>query len=466
MEPGEVVAGKYRLDSLLARGGMGTVWCARHLALDVDVALKLMMPDIASSAEQRARFEREAKSAAQLKSPHVVQIHDYGVDGDVPYIVMELLEGEDLGVRLRRRKRFSPSEAAVILSQVGRGLRKAHDMGVVHRDLKPANIFLAKVDEDEVVKLLDFGIARASKVLVTSETTATGEILGSPPYMSPEQVRGHKTIDHRTDQWSLGVVLYRILTGRLPFESEVPGDLVVRICVESPPAPSSLMPDPPPGIDAFFERVFQRDLDKRFPGVREMVDAFLEIAAPGMERTRTADSTMGLRGAYQRSPPQTPVTAPPSMRDVQPSAPSEVPASLPRVEAATLTSGATSVPSRPPSRGSARLIAAGIASAVVAAIVATIVLGRRPDVAGAMTGSPELSPPSPVTVVPTAPAPEPVQVERPAPSAGVTSVPVVSPATAVPAATATASSTAAPAVNPSPAKPRPRPKADPMSEWR
>jgi eukaryotic-like serine/threonine-protein kinase len=279
MTTGEVIAGKYRLSGMLAHGGMGSVWRARHLLLDVDVAVKLMAPTLATSADQRARFAREAKAAAQIKSPHVVQIHDYGLDGDTPYIVMELLEGEDLGARLRREKRLTPAIAATILTQLGRGLRKAHDMGIVHRDIKPANIFFARGDDDEVVKLLDFGIARAMTSTATGETTNTGEIIGSPPYMSPEQVRGQKSLDHRTDQWSLGVVLYRMLTGRLPFQSDQAGDLLVKICTEDAPPPSSHTLELAPEIDRFFARVFQRDPGARFASVRALVEAFTEAVA-------------------------------------------------------------------------------------------------------------------------------------------------------------------------------------------
>jgi serine/threonine-protein kinase len=279
MEAGHVIAGKYKLSAMLARGGMGAVWRARHLGLDVDVAVKLMTPLLASSQEQRVRFTREAKAAAQLKSPHVVQIHDHGLDGDTPYIVMELLAGEDLGARLRREKRIAPATAAALATQIGRGLRKAHDIGIVHRDLKPANIFLARGDEDEdIVKILDFGIARES---ASGDSTLPGELLGSPPYMSPEQARGLKGIDHRTDQWAFGVVLFRMLTGALPFQSDRAGDVLVRICTERAPSPTSIAPDLSQAFNPFFARVFEHDPERRFPSVREMVNAFAAVATPG-----------------------------------------------------------------------------------------------------------------------------------------------------------------------------------------
>jgi serine/threonine-protein kinase len=154
-----VIAGKYRLERELASGGMGAVWVGRHLQLDAPVAVKFMSPVLPQLADARARFAREARAAAKVRGPHVVQVLDHGVDGDVPYIVMELLEGEHLGDRLKRERRLSLRAAASIGVQVGKALGRAHKAGIVHRDLKPANIFLARLDEDEeVVKILDFGI--------------------------------------------------------------------------------------------------------------------------------------------------------------------------------------------------------------------------------------------------------------------------------------------------------------------
>jgi len=159
LREGTVIAGKYRLERPLARGGMGAVWVARHLQLDEQVAVKFMDISLPSAADARVRFEREAKSAARIRSPHVVQILDHGVDGEIPYIVMELLEGEHLGTRLKREGRLSLAAAAAITEQVTKALHRAHKAGIIHRDLKPANVFLARVDDDdEIVKILDFGI--------------------------------------------------------------------------------------------------------------------------------------------------------------------------------------------------------------------------------------------------------------------------------------------------------------------
>ncbi|HVY45595.1 MAG TPA: serine/threonine-protein kinase, partial [Minicystis sp.] len=240
MKEGIVLAGKYQLERQLARGGMGSVWVARHLQLGTPVAVKFMDGALAAVPELRTRFEREARAAAVLQSPNVVRVLDYGLEAGAPYIAMELLQGETLGARLKRERRLPLPAVGRVVAQVTRALRRAHEAGIVHRDLKPQNVFLAREDDEEVVKVLDFGIA---KMLVGEGTkagdTSTGTLLGSPSYMSPEQVRRSKTIDHRSDLWSLAVVAYRALTGRLPYPGDEVGDVIVRICTETPPPPSS-----------------------------------------------------------------------------------------------------------------------------------------------------------------------------------------------------------------------------------
>ncbi len=271
---GMIIAGKYRLEGALARGGMGSVWQARHLTLDTPLAVKFIGPDVIRLNEARKRFEREAKTAALLKSPHVVQIHDYGVEGDLPYLVMELLAGEDLGERLKRKGRLSMRETSNIVGQVARALRRAAEEGIVHRDLKPSNVFIIRGDEDEeVVKVLDFGIAKTPN-LGTGDQTKTGAIIGSPRYMSPEQARGSRLVDPRSDLWSLGVIAYRALTGQLPFQSTDMADLIVKICTERATPPSRIEPDLDPDMDAFFVRALARDPSERFQTAREMAAAF------------------------------------------------------------------------------------------------------------------------------------------------------------------------------------------------
>jgi serine/threonine-protein kinase len=301
---GRVIAGKYRLERHLAKGGMGSVWVARHLQLDTTVAVKFIEPGLADLTEARGRFEREAKASAQLQGPHLVQIHDYGVEDDTPYMVMEHLEGEDLSTRLKRETRLSLPAVDEIVSQVARVLRRAQEAGIVHRDLKPGNIFLVQGEEDdESVKVLDFGVAKITRSTSSEEEmTKSGILLGSPRYMSPEQARGVRNIDHRSDLWSLAVIAYRAVTGELPFQGDEIGDMIVNICMQRVPAPSSLVPGLSPAMDHFFERAFERDPDRRFQSADHLARAFRAavgrcmLADPETDDPSSASGTKDGRG--------------------------------------------------------------------------------------------------------------------------------------------------------------------------
>ena len=289
---GQIIAGRYRLERPLARGGMGSVWVARHLQLDTDVALKLILPERSESVNARARFEREAKAGAAIRSPHVVQVLDYGVDGDMPFLAMELLEGEDLAARITREGRLSLAATAAVLVPVCKALKRAHEAGLVHRDLKPANIFLATHGDEEIPKVLDFGIAKALAEGLASTSTRSGALLGSPHYMSPEQVRRSKQVDHRTDLWSIGVIAFRCLTGERPFKGEEIGDVLVEICTDPIPAPSSICPDLGEDVDRFFDRALARDMDQRFQSARELGEALNALASGRGERAITISASL------------------------------------------------------------------------------------------------------------------------------------------------------------------------------
>ncbi|APR78163.1 Adenylate cyclase [Minicystis rosea] len=253
------------------------------------VALKLMTADHVASPGARSRFEREAMAIARLQSPHVVQIYDYGVDEGAPYIVMELLEGEDLQARLGRVVRMPPAAIATILTQAAKALGAAHGAGIVHRDIKPANIFLARSDAEEIVKVLDFGVAALASTFASTDVhvTRAGGVVGTPHYMAPEQVRGAKGVDYRADLWSLGVVAYRALTGRLPFDAEAFGELLIQICTDPVPPPSKLLPELGPEVDRFFERALARDPARRFGNARELSASFAEMVATGRSEKAT-----------------------------------------------------------------------------------------------------------------------------------------------------------------------------------
>ncbi len=251
---------------------MGSVWHATHLGLDIPCAVKFIEGEYASVAEAQARFEREAKAAATLRSPHVVQILDHGVCEGTPYIAMELLEGEDLGKRLLKVGKLSPRDVHGIVTQVCRALSKAHGLAIVHRDLKPDNIFLVRDDDREIAKVLDFGIAKRDQNSLQGSNTKTGAMLGTPYYMSPEQAQGTKSVDFRSDLWSLGVIVYQCITGLLPFESEALGDLLMKIIVNPLPVPSQVA-EVPPGFDAWWARAAARDPAARFQSAKDLADA-------------------------------------------------------------------------------------------------------------------------------------------------------------------------------------------------
>ncbi|HMJ15805.1 MAG TPA: protein kinase [Polyangiaceae bacterium] len=266
--PGDLVAGKYRLTRLLGRGGMGSVWEGVHTSLGTHVAVKFIETEHATSSEARNRFENEARAAAKLRSKHVVQVYDHGVSLDGrPFIVMEFLAGEPLDRRLDRVNRLSPADTARIVHQVCRALGRAHEAGIVHRDLKPENVFLVWDEEDgaDVVKVVDFGIAKFTDgSMGVSSATRTGSVLGTPYYMSPEQARGLRSVDHRSDLWSVGVIAYRCLVGELPFQGEAIGDLLVKICTAELPVPSQRAPGVPQSFDAWFAKALDREPARRF----------------------------------------------------------------------------------------------------------------------------------------------------------------------------------------------------------
>ncbi len=278
--PHDLVADKYRLSRLLGRGGMGSVWEGVHTSLGTRVAVKFIESEYADSPDARNRFENEARAAATLTSKHVVQVYDHGVMPDGrPYIVMEFLAGEPLDSRLDRVGRLSPQDTARIMTQVARALTKAHQAGIVHRDLKPENVFLVWDDEDnaDVAKVVDFGIAKFTNAdMGLSSSTRTGSVLGTPYFMSPEQARGLRTVDYRTDLWALGVITFRCMVGVLPFSGEAVGDLLVKICTAPIPVPSQVAPDLPPGFDAWFAKALDREPANRFASAQEMVEALAD----------------------------------------------------------------------------------------------------------------------------------------------------------------------------------------------
>jgi serine/threonine-protein kinase len=271
-----MVTPSVRLVRPLGSGGMGAVWVAEHLALRTQVVVKFIASGLKSSREAQERFSREAAAASQVKSPHVVQTFDHGVtEGGVPYIVMELLEGRDLGEHLDLHGKPATEVVVEILSQLARALDRAHEKGIIHRDIKPANVFLTEAGRggEVFVKLLDFGVAKRVTLEAGIDSgTKTGSMVGSPFYMSPEQILGSKSLDHRSDLWSLGVLSFEMLTGRKPFDAETMGGLAIRIHSEPLPVPSRVEASLPAEVDAWFERACARDVSARYATARELVE--------------------------------------------------------------------------------------------------------------------------------------------------------------------------------------------------
>jgi eukaryotic-like serine/threonine-protein kinase len=285
---GMVIANRFRLDRLLGQGGMGSVWAAWHITLNVEVAVKFIDAQTGLTQDAWSRFSQEAMAAAKIKSPHVVSILDFGTDEHRrPYIAMELLQGEELASRLENETALPIPVVARIMAQACKGLARAHAAGIVHRDIKPDNIFLVEDEDGFLLKILDFGIAKMASVGGPTHKTGTGQVLGTPLYMSPEQAYGNKPVDHRTDLYSMAVVAYRCLAGQVPFNSDGVGELIVAITTQEPTPPSWLRAGLPAGIDAWFQRALAKDPAARFTNAREMNDTFLQ--ACGL--AHTAEST-------------------------------------------------------------------------------------------------------------------------------------------------------------------------------
>jgi serine/threonine-protein kinase len=290
---GAVVDGKYRLDRMLGEGGMGVVVAATHLDLDQRVAIKFLHQEATSSKEAVERFQREAKVAAKVKSEHVTRVHDVGrVAGNVPYIVMEYLEGIDLGDLIDREGRLSVAEACEIIVQACEALAEVHAAGIVHRDLKPSNLFVTRrADGAPCVKLLDFGISKFTVHPDDSRAdpslTATATIMGSPSYMSPEQLKSTKEVDARTDVWSLGAVLYEALTGKPAFRGETVPQVCAMIASDDPEPPATIRSGLPPELDKAVLACLAKKPDDRLPLVdlaRVLVQFAPERARVSLER--------------------------------------------------------------------------------------------------------------------------------------------------------------------------------------
>ena len=286
---GQILAGKFRIERVLGQGGMGVVVAATHLQLDERVALKFLLPDALGNPEAVERFAREARAAVKIKSEHVARVSDVGtLESGSPYMVMEYLEGQDLGAWVRSYGAMKVPEAVEFLLQACEALAEAHLLGIVHRDLKPANLFVTRrADGSPCIKVLDFGISKLTLPGAAPEMgmTKTNTVMGSPLYMSPEQMSSTRNVDRRTDIWALGVIFYEILTGRVPFEAETMPQLCGMI-LQDPPRPlRDLRPDVPDALQWVVWRCLEKDRERRFNNVAELALSLAPFGTPVAQRS-------------------------------------------------------------------------------------------------------------------------------------------------------------------------------------
>lgn len=314
-QAGTTIDDKYRIERVLGAGGMGVVALAHHIKLGQPVALKFLLPSASRQPQAVARFLREARAAAGIQSEHVARIMDVGaLSSGAPYLVMEFLRGHDLAELLKTRKRLGMAQTVDYLLQASEALAEAHALGIVHRDLKPANLFLAmRADGSPLVKVLDFGI---SKMTDTSgenadpALTATATVLGSPQYMSPEQVRSTRDVDARTDVWAIGAILFECLTGQPPFQADSLGGLFAKILCDEPTPFQRLRPDVDPAFAAVIARCLEKSLERRFATMVDLALALAPFASEMGAISVQRISRVGRRGLMSKStigaPPQPP----------------------------------------------------------------------------------------------------------------------------------------------------------------
>ncbi len=419
---GDVLAGKYKVDRVLGEGGMGVVVAAQDVQLERKVAIKFLLPAYAQHHEAAQRFLREARAAVKIHSEHVARVIDVAtMENGSPYMVMEYLEGSDLSA-LGNGGRVSLEDAVGYVLEACDAIAEAHSVGIVHRDLKPANLFLARQpDGSSKVKVLDFGI---SKAMVTStgmdpSLTRTSSLMGSPLYMSPEQMKSAKNVDPRTDIWALGAILYELLTGNPPFYAESIPELSAKVLLEEPTPIRAHRPDVPEAVEAAVKRALAKDPAARFPTVADFAQA---LAAFGPPRTRAN---------VERASRVLHVSTASLVR-------TEVPATEPMPQAATARTagawvGSSAENAAPePKKKSGALVGGAIAAAVVVLGGAFFAFSgnKAPAAPGAgstLTGAQPAAPP--VTAAPEPPKPAAPASAAPAESA-VAVAPVVAPSTA------------------------------------
>jgi serine/threonine protein kinase len=317
--PGQILLGKYRIERVLGMGGMGVVVAATHVTLEERVAIKFLLPQALSNGEAVARFLREARAAVRIKSEHVARVTDVGqLENGAPYMIMEYLDGSDLGTLAQHRGALPIEEAVEYVLQACEAIAEAHALGIVHRDLKPANLFVVtRADGTPSVKVLDFGISKVTGMSSSGADlgmTKTTTIMGSPLYMSPEQMASSRDVDARTDIWALGAILYELLAGTVPFRADTITQLCVMILQQPAPSLRNVRPDAPEGLQQVITRCLDKDRTRRYTTVADFAHALAPFAPKrarlSIERVSRVIEGAGLGG----SQPNLDDAMPPSSR--------------------------------------------------------------------------------------------------------------------------------------------------------
>jgi len=452
LRSGTLVCGRYRVEKLIGRGGMGTVYAITHTNTGEELALKLLHPALAENVAAVERFKTEARAPVRIGSEHVVRVVDADVSPelDVPFIVMERLDGQDLRSELKRRGALPAGEVVLHLRQVARALDKAHQKGIVHRDLKPANLYIMKrEDGTPLIKILDFGIAKLTDD-AAQELTVAGQVFGTPWYMAPEQARGDLgKVGPATDLWALGLIAFQLLTGRNYWTADGMAGLIAQICYEPMAPPSERAPHLGPLFDLWFAKACHRDVLQRFTSARDMVEELASslgvMTSPdGTMVGRNADSSLQLQLQMQQSHPSSGGAHPFSQsQPVMGQSVAGMSASHPALGDSVAGAGGRTTGGGKRSNGLA--IAVGVVGALLVAAVVAGVYVMSPDKAGSAAPSTGVATTAPAaTAETTAAAVDPV----PAPSAEVSAAPTVE---AMPSDSATTSASAAPAASAPPA---------------
>lgn len=444
MTVGDIIDGRYRIERVLGAGGMGVVIEATHTALNERVAMKLLRPQLIANSRLRERFLREAQAAAKLKSEYIVRVRDVGIlDSGEPYMVMDMLDGADLAALLATKVPLPVEEAVSLILQACEALAAAHKADIVHRDIKPANLFLEQAGHGGVVmKLLDFGISKQQGDS-DEALTGTGDIVGSPVYMSPEQLRASREVDARADIWSLGVVLYELLAGCRPFPASSLADLCAKV-LNDPPLPIQAEPPLPPGLIAAVTHCLEKDREERFAHVAALAAALAPFAGSnGSAQASRVARTLGKRAPL------------PSFAERDVVVANEGEEQTAGVVSATTMSGAAApqlveVPARAPSSRGWMWGAAAAIAAVIVAIAVTNLGGTSRSAETAAAASADVAASSDTAA--TAP---------PTPSADQVSSGDATATASASAAASSASDAAATASNDGATPPRPPPKVRP-----